>query len=430
MLKPLPASAKALLRVELFCTCATALGHSAMLLWLSQHATAAGLVTYGALLAATTLLGMPVLSPLGDRIQKPVLIRLGHGGLLVLAALQCAIACWCAEPVAPLTVIGMLATLAQAMAQPAQQAWLPDLLPATQLADAIRRRRGLQALGSLTGPVLAGAAVSWGSPLAGLVLHAFLSAVCTAAALLLRSPAPPAPSRPSPTPWLQLLRAGWRAKWHVQVDRWWTLSGALMMMFYSPAVGLLLPLRLNALQAPTAWFGLCQGSLAAGVLFGVLGASETLIRRLGRHRAMILAVVVCGVCICGMSVCTGPASLAALLALMGACTSITQLTGQTVRALAVPDDFRARMTAAQLTVTSLAGTAAPMVAGAMLQRWPIGTVYALQGVAFLVAGLLLLVVPGLRTLLSLSASEAVGWYERRYPEAFRRDASPNRHRCP
>jgi MFS family permease len=214
------------------------------------------------------------------------------------------------------------------------------------------------------------------------------------------------------------------------VDRWWSLSGALMMVFYSPAVGLLLPLRLDALHAPAAWFGLCQAGLALGVLSGVLGAAERLIRRLGRHRAMMMAVLLCGLCIGAMAACSHPVVLVVLMTLIGACTSLTQLTGQTVRALAVPDDFRARMSAAQLTLSALAGTAAPLVAGAMLQRWPIDTVYALQGAGFLFAGLVLLIVPGLRTLLSLSATDAVGWYERRYPQAFRRDASPNRHRCP
>ncbi len=425
----LPTPVSALLRVELLSTCAAALGHSAMLLWLSQHGGAAALVTYSALLAAATLIGMPALSPLGDRIHQPRLIMLGHGGLFVLAVLECAVACWSDRPIAPLIVIGMLSTWAQAVAHPAQQALLPALLPAEQLSEAIRRRRGLQAVGSLAGPVLAGVAVSGGSALSGLVLHALLSALCAAAALTVRSRVPVALS-PSAAPWLQLMRAGWRAKWQVRVDRWWTLSGALMMLFYSPAIGLLLPLRLKALQAPPVWFGLCQASLAAGVLVGVLGASDLFISRLGRHRAMMMAVIVCGVSLCAMSACARPAGLAALMAVIGACTSITQLTGQTLRALAVPEDFRARMTAAQLTITALAGTTAPMVAGAMLQRWPVDAVYAVQGMGFLGAGMLLLAIPGLKTLLGLSASEAVGWYERRYPQAFHRDASPNRHRCP
>ncbi len=432
--RSLPGPARSLLTLELLSTCATSLGHTAALSWLAERGGPGALVVFSAWLALTTLVGLPVLSPLGDRFSKPGLIRWGSLALGLIALLQALLACADVLGWQMLVITGALAAMAQAVTQPAQVALLPDLVPPEHLSQAIRLRRGWQAIGSLSGPLLAGLALACGPLQASLCLHAILAGLCAAAGLALRGPAIRAVDVGRP-PWLDLLRAGWRAKWQVRVDRWWTLSGALMMLFYGPAVGLLLPLRLQALHASTAWLGLCQAALAMGVLIGVLGVAEALIQRVGRHRAMMTAVALCGLCIGALSACRHPAMVAGLLALMGACTSLTQLTGQTLRSLAIPEDFRSRMAAAQLTVASLAATGAPMLAGGMLLQWRVETVYALHGAAFLGAGLLLLAVPGLRTLLGLSAADAVGWYERQYPQAFRRPAavpaaSRNRHPAP
>lgn len=432
--RSLPGSAQSLLTLELLSTCATGLGHTAALSWIAERGGAGALVTFSAWLALTTLLGLPVLSPLGDRFAKPGLIRWASIGSGLIALLQSLLACAGGLCWQTLVVTGALAAMAQAVSQPAQMALLQDLVPPTQLSQAIRLRRGWQAIGSLSGPLLAGMALACGPLEASLCLHALISGLCAASGIALRGPSIRAVAA-GRLPWLDLLQAGWRAKWRVRVDRWWTLSGALMMLFYGPAVGLLLPLRLQALHASTAWLGLCQAALAMGVLVGVLGVAEALIQRLGRHRAMMMAVALCGFCIVALSACRHPAMVAGLLALMGACTSITQLTGQTLRSLAVPEDFRSRMAAVQLTVASLAATGGPMLAGGMLLQWRVETVYALHGVAFLGAGLLLLAVPGLRTLLGLAAADAVGWYERQYPQAFRRPAaapaaSRNRHPAP
>ncbi len=456
--RSLPRSARALLTLELFSASASGLGQTAVLAWLAARGGPGALVTFSAWLAVTTLVGLPALSPLGDRFAKARLMRWGYLGLMLLALAQGLLAWVGLLSLRTLVLTGALGAVAQAVIQPAQAALLPERVPPDELSRAIRLRRGWQAVGGLSGPLLTGLALACGPMEAAMVLHAAVAAMAAVASLaVLAAIAALAPDGAvastsgatsstgltttglTPTGhrrrWLDLVRAGWRAKWRVRVDRWWTICGALMMVFYGPAVGLLLPLRLQALHASTAWLGLCQAALAVGVLIGVLGAAERLIQRLGRHRAMMAAVVVCGLCLCALSACGHPALMAGLLALVGACTSITQLTGQTLRALAIPEDFRSRMAAAQLTITSLAATAAPMLAGGMLLQWRVETVYALQGAAFLGAGLMLLAVPGLRRLLGLSPADAVGWYERQYPQAFHRPAteptaSRNRHPAP
>lgn len=448
-LHPDPA-VRRLLAGELLSLCATSTGHAAIAWWLAQQAGASGLTLYGGLMAALALVALPLLSPLGDRGHKAGLVRWGQV-LLMLDALALCIAALTGQlGLALMCVCGGVATVAQALAQPALNSLLPDLVQPVDLPHAIRKRRGAQALGSLMGPALGGAALALGGvggatgagggavgavaagtgavgAGAGVALAFGLQWLLAASAWWawrkLSAPArtlPGAPGRNAErAPWWPELRAGLRAKWQVRVDRDWSLCAVLMMLFFGPATGLLVPLRLQSLGLSAAWFGACTGAMSLGVLVGVSGAADRLMRRWGRWRAMLGAIAVCGVCLAGIGLCAWAPGLVMLFAVIGVALSITQLTGQTHRALAVPEDFRARLAAAQLMLVHLSATAAPLVAGLCLQRGSVAQVYGLMAGGFLLSGLMLLAVPELRLFLSLPVESVKGWYGRRYPAAFR-----------
>jgi hypothetical protein len=108
---------------------------------------------------------------------------------------------------------------------------------------------------------------------------------------------------------------------------------------------------------------------------------------------------------------------------LGLCMSVTQLVGQTHRLLAMPEDFRARMTAAHLASAHLAAALAPALAGSLLAHWPVAAVYGFMSAGFLLSGLLLLAVPRLRPFLRLDHEQVKDWYGREHPEAFVRPPS-------
>jgi MFS family permease len=191
-----------------------------------------------------------------------------------------------------------------------------------------------------------------------------------------------------------------------------------MMIFLLPATGLLLPLRLQSLQLSALWFGACGAALSLGLLAGVAGLADALIQRLDRVRAIGAALALCGLAIGLIGVCDRALGLLALFALIGLCMSVTQLVGQTHRTLAVPENFRARMTAGQLTISQLAGMLAPALAGLLLLRSPVAEVYLYLAAGFLASGLLLLLIPELRPFLRLDHEQVKNWYGHRYPEAF------------
>lgn len=385
--------------------------------WLAARGGGADLARYGAAMAAISLLALPLLSPLGDRWPRRRLIRLAQAGLLLDAVLLALLAWQDLYRLPLLCACGALSVLAQAVLMPAQASLLPDLVPADRLPEAIRWRRGAQAIGGLLGPALGGAALAAGGvPLAALLNVALFSLSALTAWRLGTSTAPA--SHAATTGWFDDLAAGLRAKWRVRLDRWWTLAGALMMVFLLPCTGLLLPLRLQSLQLSASWFGACGAALSLGVLAGVAGGADALIRRVGRLRAIGIAVVACGLSIGAVGLCDHAMALVLLFGVVGLCLSVTQLVGQTHRALAVPHAFRARMAAGHLTIAQLAAMLAPALAGALLLRWPVSVVYLSLAAAFLGSGLLLLAVPDLGRFLRLGPEDVKDWYGKTYPEAF------------
>jgi hypothetical protein len=271
----------------------------------------------------------------------------------------------------------------------------------------------------LLGPGLAGCALAvadlpW-------TMVSGLSLSLLSAGVAWRIGAPPFPSRAAASRgWRSDLVDGLRAKWCVPLDRWWTLTGALMMVCLLPATGLLVPLRIQALGLSAAWFGACGAALSTGVLAGVAGLAPALIARQGRVGALVAAISTCALAVAGIGLCRWAPGLPLLFALLGLCLSVTQLVGQTHRMLAIPEAFRSRMAAAHLTTAHLAAALAPALAGALLQHASVQAVYLLLAAGLAAGGLLLLLVPGLGPFLRLDHEQVRGWYGRHHPEAFGR----------
>lgn len=385
--------------------------------WIAYAGGAADLARYGMAMAVCALVAMPLLSPLGDRWPKPRVVRWARG-LLVVETLALALLAGAGVYDWPLLCgFGALSAVANAALLPAQASLLPELVRAARLPEAIRLRRGCQAAGGVLGPAVSGLLLATQGIAAAMGAALLLTLLAAGAAWPMASPRAMPRAVPA-TAWMEDLRAGLRAKWRVPVDRGWTLAGALMMVFFLPATGLLLPLRLQALGLPGGWLGACGAALSAGVMAGIAGLAPWFIGRLGRARAMGLAIGACGAAMAAVGLCSHPWALVAGFGAMGVCMSVTQLVGQTHRTLAVPERLRSRMAAAQLMLAHAAAALAPAVAGGLLTAWSVGAVYLWMAAGFLASGGLLLWVPDLRTFLRLDHAQVTNWYERQYPHAF------------
>ncbi|MCE4555611.1 MFS transporter [Pelomonas cellulosilytica] len=387
--------------------------------WITGQGGAAAITTFSVTLAVVGFFIAPAVSPFGDRLCKTCQIRGGLGGLALVAALLTTLSATGAFHVVTLAVLAGLQAGAAAFVDPARETVLAELVAPAQLPTALRLRKALQALGGVLGPLLAGAALGVAGVAPALEGCAGLLLFALAVAWRLPRTAA-APSRPRALgAWWGDLCAGLAAKWHVPMERGWTAVNFIVWIFQGPAVGLLVPLKVQSLGLAGAWLGLSLGALSLGVLLGSLFGAQRLVRRFGRYRVRVGLGCLEGVALAAAGLAGAPGLLLAALLAAGFCNASMSLVGATHRALAIPREYRVRLLAAGAMTTRVAGAIGPALVGAALVHHSVAHVYTVWGLMMAACVLGFLAVPRLREFLSLGHDEIADWYRRQYPAVFR-----------
>lgn len=418
-----PPAFRALLLSDAAMMLAMLIGQVAVPWWISGHGGAVDLAIYGTAMAAVMLVSLPLLSPLGDRWPKS---RLISGGLAIYSLANLALAIFASFNFYDLWLVIILRALcvvAMSLITPVSLSIAAELVPPERLSDALGLQKSSQAIGRLAGPALAGLAIAVASTAFALWLHMFFLLIAALAAWRIAMP-PKAPRTASQEGWWPAMRAGFLAKWRIPMERHWTATMFVMMLFFLPALGMLVPLRVREMGLSGAWMGACEVAISLGLLVGAAGGADWVARRVGRFRASFGAMMLEGVAQILVGVTPSPYLLVFGFFIVGVALSVVQLVGQTHRMLAIPPDYRARMTAVNLMVMQLAGTFGPMLAGWGLLHGSAGQVYLAFGIAYSVAGLGFLRVPGYRDFLSLSHEAVKNWYGRKHPELFDGEKKP------
>lgn len=253
--------------------------------WRIAHQGGAGhLAIYAATLAAVSFFALPLLSPLGDRHSKRTLMTVGLAAMLLESLLQAGMAQAEFYRIEWIVALGVIDTVARAVIMPVSFSIVAELLPAEHLTEGLGYQRSAQAVGRLIGPVVAGAILAAsGTATALWVNAAFLTVACL---LAWRVVVPPRDaSVRSAAQWMHDLRAGLAAKWKIPTERGWTFVSFLVMIFFVPGIGMLVPLKVQSLGLSGAWLGACEAGLSVGMLVGSLGGSMWVAKRVGRFRA-------------------------------------------------------------------------------------------------------------------------------------------------
>jgi MFS family permease len=386
--------------------------------WVAREGGVGDLALWSIVRAAVGLVAMPLLSPLADREHGRRLIVAALVIYTVAAVAMAALASAGAYHFWTLITLRAISVAALAVVHPAMNRLMIDAAPSGRLTDLLSAQQGVQSVGRLIGPALGGAMLLVGIA-AALWLHAMLLVVATLLALRLPADAAaPAHAQAAQARWWPDLVVGLRAIWRVPLERHWNLVNFVSWLFLFPALTMLLPLRLQALEVPGLWLGLCEAGAAVGTIVGAFGISRWSIDRYGRYATRVLFALLQGFALAAVGLVAQPVALVALFALSGLSTSAMSLVGLTHRSLARPETLRGRMFAGSMAVTNLAAALGPAVAGAALIHWDVAWVYVAFGALGGLTSLALMAVPGFRAFMRASESEAEGWYARHHPEAF------------
>ena len=387
--------------------------------WVTSITGASGLAIYGTSLAVAMLLAVTLASPFGDRICKARQIRLGLAAMLGVALAYWLIAALGLFSLPLLIALALAQALTTAFVDQARSTILAELVPADQLPDAIRLRKTCQSLSGIGGPLLAGLALGLGGVEGALGVYAMLLllAIVCATRIPIQTTAS-STRRVDFAQWWQALRGGMAAKWHVPMERGWTLVNFVVWIFQGPAVGILIPIKVHALGLTGNWLGICLGALSLGVLVGSMFGSQFLVDQFGRYRVRLGLGFCEGMALTVVGFASSPYLMVAGLALTGFCNASMGLVGATHRALAIPQTHRVRIFAASSMATQVAGAIGPALVGMAMARWSVDAVYTAFGLLMAISVLGFLWVPRLKEFLSLEHEQVVDWYLHQYPKEF------------
>lgn len=396
--------------------------------WIATQGGAPHLVLYVSVLSVVAFIALPLLSPLGDRVSKRVLMSAGLGLMTVQSVLLAVLAQMGIYRIEWIIVLMTIEIFATSVIMPASLTIAAELLAPEQLTEGVGYQKSAQALGRMIGPMLGGGLIAAVGISTSLWFNAVMLVVASVQAARIVLP-PIAKAKHTVAQWITDLRAGLAAKWHIPMERGWTFVSFLVMIFFVPGTGMLVPLKVQSLGLSAAWLGACEAGLSLGMLVGSLGGSAWLARRVGRFRASFGSVLGEGVCLVVAGFTHQPWLMALALSGFGFCVATTQLVGHTHRTLAMPQDFRARMMAVNMMVMQLTAIIGPGLAGIGLANLPVDQVYMAFGGGLFLVGLGYTFVPGYKNFLNLPHAEAVGFYERLYPGLFKRGGIDEARAC-
>lgn len=405
-----------LLLCDVLSVLALTAGNVAISWWIVTRGGASDLAVFGITASLTMLVALPLMSALGDRHAKSRLMAWGLSAAVITAvglALMASVGWYRIELILLIYAVDVIAF---AVVMPAVSSIAADLVPAERLADALGLQKSAQSLGRLMGPVVGGAVVALSSVALGLWVYTVMLTVAALAAFAI--PVVHHTAAVVRAPWRDEVRAGLRAKWQVPIDRSWTIYAFVTMVFLVPAIGMLLPLKVHSLHLEANWLGATEAALGLGMLLGAFWGAPKVIARWGRFHACMGAIMVSALAITGVALGTQGWVLVLGFGIAGFSMSVSQLVGQTHRALAVPDHFRARFASVNIMVMQVASMLGPAIAGMALGLLDVSAVYAAFGIGLLLVTLAFPLVPGIQHFLALDHGEVKGWYGRQHPAVF------------
>lgn len=399
---------------------AMSIGHVVLPWVIAQQGGARDLALYGFFIALMTFITMPSLSPLGDRFPQQKLINLGLSLYIVESIAIATMVMSGSYNIALIIALGMGGVACYSLISPIMSNVAADILPAKNLTQGLSFQKGLQSVGRFAGPLIAGLMLASFDAHAALWLHALMLFV---ALIFSRNLGLPPSRNANPLggrfqQWRQDLANGAKAVWNVPIERYWSLINFFSWIFAGPAVGMLVPLKVQSLGLSGVWLASCEAGLAVGIFSGSFYLSTRIISRVGRYAARIGSGFALGLSLILAGAAQSGWILIVAFVLCGLSNATLLLVGLTHRTLARPRSFRSRMSGATMTLNQIASAAGPALAGMALVRWSIADVYEVFGFLTAIVASSILLIQGFRAFISLDHEEVEGWYERQYPTAF------------
>lgn len=408
-----------LLLADSFILLSMMISHVAVPWWIIAKGGGYVLTVYVVTVAFFSFVFLPLLAPLADRYSKPSIIILGLVGMAVEATALALLAS--VGLFEPILIIGLslIGVISVSLIRPASGAIVADVLPSDRLQDGLVLQKTMQSLGRFVGPLLAGVFLAGSGVAAALWVQVALLSISIFAVVQVRVDGTEVKSEKHTFKmWKDEVWDGLAAKWKIPMERGWTAVSFVGMLFLTPGIGLLLPLKVATNHGSGTWLAICEASLALGMVIGAFWGAKYFTEKFGRYLCAVGSIFLSGVCLLIIGISPSLFLVAGACFAVGLFVTTAQLVGQTHRMLAAPKTFRSRMAGANMMVMQIAGVLGPSIAGICLTVWSPDGVLILFGICLSLVALMYVVVPNLKLFLGLSPDSIQDYYLVNYAYAF------------
>ncbi|MFM0639046.1 MFS transporter [Paraburkholderia metrosideri] len=411
---------RAILVSDVLTTLAQMIGLLAIPWWITVKGGAQDLVTYGIVVAVVTFVSQPLIAPFSERYAKRTQLIRGIAAMALAGALLAMVATTSNYYFNVVVAVSLIAVVANAFVGGASVAITPELVMSAALPEALALRKRATSAGRLIGPLVGGGLLA--SIGTSATFWAYFGLLALSTLILRRLPQPASEPHGSVSGgmnrWWTEFQAGMKAKWVIPIERGWTLVNFLVWIFIGPAFNLFVPLKVNALGLSSTWLGACEASISVGMLLGSFGITDLLVKRFGRYRMRVCAAASEGLILSVVGTAHSPWVLILAFGCAGFANTIMVLVGSTHRTLAIPKEFRVRMSSVSNMSTQVASALGPAIAGIALTHWPLPRVYTAFCLLASLMAIGFVLIPRSREFFGLPHDQVVDWYKREYPDGF------------
>ncbi|EKO1025053.1 MFS transporter [Salmonella enterica subsp. enterica] len=362
----------------------------------------------------------PFLASFGDHFNRIKFIIACQFAVLGIITLFCMASYLGHFNLAAITSGLVVMSAISSVREPTIMGLIPDLVAEGEVTQAISRRSAINSIIMLIGPVIAASLISLFSIRVALYISALIYASsCIAFVIILFKYEIDTVSTGAKETWFHKTKGAFKAIYHVKSEFHIALISSVINFTMFPFFSVTIPYWISSeLKLSATYLGAFEFSFALGLIISSLYINAIVREWAGRLNNILLGFILLGTSVIAI-VLTGNIYISIVLAFFcGMAFIFINVNLSTLRSTATPREYRTRMSAMAVFLSSLANPFGVTIAGWYFSLLGVVPLTVISGAAVVLIAPVILCSFHLRRALSLDEDEMKGYYEKTYPQAF------------
>lgn len=309
--------------------------------------------------------------------------------------------------------------------EPTIMGLIPDMVAEGEVTNAISNRSALNSIIMMIGPILATALISVFSINTALLTATVLLAFSCIAFFCLYAKQKEQlidhdiKNMNDSSSWFAKTKGGFRAIYRVKSELHIALISTLINFTMFPFFSVTVPYWIsNELKLPATYLGAFEVSFGFGLIAGSMYFNKLILNLFGRLYNVVSGFILLGGSVVAIISVDNIYFSIFFAFFCGLAFILINVNLSTLRSTATPHNYRTRMSAMAVFMSSLANPFGVVIAGWFISNLGVANFALSSGVAVLFIAPLIMCSSDVKKALSLNELDMKGYYEKKYPKAF------------